>query len=133
MKREQISSSRSRRNFLQLSAGAATAAAIGLRIVGEAELARADSRPFPKDAVMIDSNENPLGPCRAACEAVANVAPQGGRYSRWMMEDLTKCAGTMDSSAGLRLGHGVIHSIERIATADWDAQGGLHDGLGMDR
>ena len=98
MKQQQISSARSRRNFLQLSAGAATAAvtAMGLTIVGEAELARADSGPFPKDAVMIDSNENPLGPCRAACEAVANVAQDGGRYSRWRTEELTKTFAEME-------------------------------------
>src|SRR5215470_8676231 len=96
MRQEQISSSRSRRNFLQLSAGGGIAAALGLRIVGEPELARADSRPFPKDAVMIDSNENPLGPCRAACDAIANIAPQGGRYARWMTEDLTKAFAEME-------------------------------------
>ena len=35
---------------------------------------------LPADAVLINANENPLGPCKAACDAVAKVAPLGGRY-----------------------------------------------------
>ncbi|MGA2274239.1 MAG: pyridoxal phosphate-dependent aminotransferase [Bryobacteraceae bacterium] len=34
----------------------------------------------PPDAVMINANENPLGPCPEAREAVANIISQGGRY-----------------------------------------------------
>ena len=34
----------------------------------------------PADAVLINANENPLGPCKAACEAIAAMAPKGGRY-----------------------------------------------------
>ncbi|MGA3261557.1 MAG: pyridoxal phosphate-dependent aminotransferase [Bryobacteraceae bacterium] len=34
----------------------------------------------PTDAVMINANENPLGPCPEAREAVANIISQGGRY-----------------------------------------------------
>ncbi|HEY2460381.1 MAG TPA: pyridoxal phosphate-dependent aminotransferase [Candidatus Acidoferrum sp.] len=79
---------RSRRSFLQLSA--ATAAAMGLRIFTEPMLARADSNPFPKDAVVIDANENPLGPCSGARAAIAEATAQGGRYSLWMTEDLEK-------------------------------------------
>src|SRR5882724_7797312 len=33
------------------------------------------------DAVRISSNENPLGPCKEGLEAIAKVAPHGGRYS----------------------------------------------------
>ncbi len=36
--------------------------------------------PPPADAVLINANENPLGPCPAACEAIARIAPMGGRY-----------------------------------------------------
>ncbi len=35
---------------------------------------------MPADAVLINANENPLGPCKAACEAIAAIAPKGGRY-----------------------------------------------------
>jgi len=34
----------------------------------------------PPDAVLINANENPLGPSKAACEAIAQIAPLGGRY-----------------------------------------------------
>jgi histidinol-phosphate/aromatic aminotransferase/cobyric acid decarboxylase-like protein len=34
----------------------------------------------PPDAVMINANENPMGPCPEAREAVANVISRGGRY-----------------------------------------------------
>ncbi|HEY2545720.1 MAG TPA: pyridoxal phosphate-dependent aminotransferase [Candidatus Acidoferrum sp.] len=84
---------RSRRSFLQVTAAAAAVAA-GYRIVTEPMLANADSlrdpRPYPKDAVLINANENPLGPCGIACDAVNNVAAQGGRYSDWLTTDLIK-------------------------------------------
>jgi histidinol-phosphate aminotransferase len=35
---------------------------------------------IPLDAVRINANENPMGPCPAAIEAVRALAPQGGRY-----------------------------------------------------
>jgi histidinol-phosphate aminotransferase len=37
-------------------------------------------RAFDPDAVRISSNENPLGPCKEGLEAIAKVAPHGGRY-----------------------------------------------------
>ena len=79
--------SASRRSFLTLSAAASTA--IALRIVTEPMLARA-ARHLIHEGVMIDANENPLGPCAAAREAVIAIAPQGGRYSDWLTEDLVK-------------------------------------------
>ena len=36
--------------------------------------------PAPENAVLINANENPLGPCKAACDAIAAIAPKGGRY-----------------------------------------------------
>lgn len=38
-------------------------------------------RAMDPDAVRISSNENPLGPCKEGLEAIAKVAPHGGRYS----------------------------------------------------
>jgi histidinol-phosphate aminotransferase len=38
-------------------------------------------RAVDPDAVRIGSNENPLGPCKEGLEAIARVAPFGGRYS----------------------------------------------------
>jgi histidinol-phosphate aminotransferase len=82
---------RTRRSFLQVSAAAA-AVAVGYGIVTESMLAHAASLPYPypKDAVLINANENPLGPCGVACDAVNSVASQGGRYSDWMTGDLIK-------------------------------------------
>ena len=45
----------------------------------------------PPGAVLINANENPLGPCKAACEAIASIAPSGGRYDFYgETEKLTK-------------------------------------------
>jgi len=92
----------SRRSFLQLSSAAAIAAA-GIPILTEQHfaqrLARTGSHPFPKGAVVIDSNENPLGPCSAACNAVSSIAPQGGRYADWLTDDLIE---TFASQQGLK-------------------------------
>jgi histidinol-phosphate aminotransferase len=90
---------RSRRSFLQASALTAAVGAVGIRIMTEPLLARADSRPFPKDAVVIDANENPLGPCGVACDAINGIASQGGRYSGWITDDLIK---TFSASEGLK-------------------------------
>lgn len=79
--------SHSRRSFLQLSTAAALGAA-GLGIVTESTLARALSGPLSEDAVLLDANENPLGPCTGAREALASVTPQAGRYPRRMTDDL---------------------------------------------
>jgi len=81
-------SSASRRSFLSLSAAAS--AALALRIVTEPMLAHARLHTLPKDAIRIDSNENPLGPCTSAREAAAAIVPQGGRYSDWLTDDLVK-------------------------------------------
>lgn len=89
MPMEENPACRSRRSFLQVSATVAAVAA-GFRIVTEPMLAAAASRPYPKDAVLINANENPLGPCGVACGAVNDAASQGGRYSMWMTDDLVK-------------------------------------------
>ena len=89
-------SARSRRSFLQVSAAAAVVAA-GFRMVTEPLLASAaEPSPFPKDAVIINANENPLGPCGVACDAVRDIASQGGRYSTWLTEDLVKAFSEME-------------------------------------
>jgi histidinol-phosphate aminotransferase len=46
-----------------------------------AERPRGMRMAMPPDAVRIGSNENPLGPCVEACEAIAKIAKYGGRYS----------------------------------------------------
>jgi len=88
MKSNDMLSRGTRRAFLQLSAAATAAAA--LRIATEASLAAEDRSVFHPGAVVIDANENPLGPCDAARKAIVDMAPQGGRYSYWLKEELVK-------------------------------------------
>jgi histidinol-phosphate aminotransferase len=77
----------SRRSFFR----AAGMAAAAIPILGEAHFAFAQKaaddklkrgmRPqFPPGATLINANENPLGPCKDACAAIASIAPLGGRY-----------------------------------------------------
>jgi histidinol-phosphate aminotransferase len=73
--------------------GAALAAAAP--IVSEATLAYAARASLltdvPPDAVLINANENPLGPCKAACQAIADIAPMGGRYDKLdKLDEFTK-------------------------------------------
>src|SRR5467141_1097349 len=88
MKSDEILSKGSRRTFLQLSAAAT--AAMAFRIATEASLAAEDRKVFHPGAVVIDANENPLGPCDAARKAIVDMAPQGGRYSYWLKEEFVK-------------------------------------------
>jgi histidinol-phosphate aminotransferase len=77
----------SRRSFLQVSAAASAAAA--LHAVTEPMLAAAArTRPVCTDGVMIDSNENPLGPSQSARDAISAITPQGGRYLDHLTDDL---------------------------------------------
>ena len=88
----------SRRSFLSLSTAAS--AAVALRIVTEPMLARAREHHHPPaDAILINSNENPLGPCVSAREAAVNIIPQGGRYLDGLTEDLSK---TIAQSEGVK-------------------------------
>ena len=85
------SSSVSRRSFLRM----ASAAAAAVPILTEAHLAWAQTASgtgkssrfhggrntaVPADAVLINANENPLGPCKVACDACNLITPHGGRY-----------------------------------------------------
>jgi histidinol-phosphate aminotransferase len=77
----------SRRSFLHLSA-AATAAAAFHGFSEPMLAAKSRRQPHAKDAILIDSNENPLGPCQAARDAVAGIIPLGGRYSDNLTDEL---------------------------------------------
>jgi histidinol-phosphate aminotransferase len=71
----------SRRDFGKLAALFAGVAA--LPVLSEQSLAQLSALPggIPQGAVKIDANENPLGPCKEALDAMATVASQGGRYA----------------------------------------------------
>jgi histidinol-phosphate/aromatic aminotransferase/cobyric acid decarboxylase-like protein len=82
-----LSPTLSRRNFFRVAAGASVLAS--LPIVSEASLAWAQrARRFgdPNKGIHIDSNENPMGPCDAARQAIADLIHKGGRYF-FQMED----------------------------------------------
>ena len=70
----------SRRDFGRLAAFLTAGAA--LPFYNEATLAQGLSAVpnLPPDAVKINANENPMGPCPEAAEAIHKVVSQGGRY-----------------------------------------------------
>jgi histidinol-phosphate aminotransferase len=76
----------SRRSFLQLSAAASTLSAF--RFTEPVLAAAARPRSHAADAVMIDANENPLGPSQPARDAMAAILPHGGRYSDELTDEL---------------------------------------------
>jgi histidinol-phosphate aminotransferase len=47
----------------------------------ERRMMRGAGRMMDPDAVRISSNENPMGPCKEGCEAMAKIAPLAWRYS----------------------------------------------------
>jgi len=63
-----------------------------------AQLSKVDN--VPTDAVMINSNENPLGPCNEALEAVHKIAANGGRY---MYSETDKVQKLLSEQEGVKL------------------------------
>jgi histidinol-phosphate aminotransferase len=112
--------SAARRLFLR---GAAVAAAAG-PILTEAHFAMAATAPSgmptgmalhgqgrdapPTGAVLINANENPLGPCKAACEAIAKIAPLGGRYD--ILGETQGLARSVAALNGVPLDHVMIYA-----------------------
>lgn len=80
----------SRRNFgriaTMLTAGAT------LPFYNEPALAQLSkvNGPIPADAVLINANENPLGPCPEAAEAMRNIVQKGGRYMYGLTDELAR-------------------------------------------
>lgn len=56
----------------------------------EAALAQLSRVDAPEDSVFINSNENPLGPCKEALEAAHKMVVQGGRYRFKEADRVTK-------------------------------------------
>ncbi|HEY1743369.1 MAG TPA: pyridoxal phosphate-dependent aminotransferase [Granulicella sp.] len=85
-----VANSTSRRSFLRYATLAAAAPILTEAHFAFAAQQAASGSPttnarrtrsaMPADAVLINANENPLGPCKAACETIAAIAPMGGRY-----------------------------------------------------
>jgi histidinol-phosphate aminotransferase len=62
----------------------------------------------PPGAVLINANENPLGPSKAACDAIARMAPLGGRYDRNGETELL--AMTFAAQNGLKLENVAVYA-----------------------
>jgi histidinol-phosphate aminotransferase len=82
----------SRRQFGRIASVVTAGAA--LPFYNEPALAHQISKTYniPPDAVRINSNENPLGPCAQAADAIHSIVKNGGRY---MFEETDKLAQTM--------------------------------------
>ncbi len=99
-KREFLQRGFSRRHFGRLATmlGAGAAA---LPFYNEPALAQLSAvrGPMPPDAVRINANENPLGPCDEAADAIHGVVKKGGRY---MYEETFGFQETMAELEGLK-------------------------------
>lgn len=104
-------SKNSRRSFLRLAALAASAPilteghfALAAQTTAQASKDASNTRRMrtapPPGAVLINANENPLGPCKAACDAIAAIAPAGGRYDLYGETD--KLVKTFAAQSGLK-------------------------------
>jgi histidinol-phosphate aminotransferase len=109
----------SRRNFLRSAAIAAA-----MPVLTEGHLAWAaqsasaqDVRPsrmrrfpqaYPPDAVLINANENPLGPCQAARDRINALTPAGGRYDLYGETD--KLIETFSSQHHLKPDHIAVYA-----------------------
>ncbi len=118
--------SASRRSFLRLASAAAIAAPVlseghlalaALQNTGVAaptsgngqkEKRRLRRPPTPPGAVLINANENPLGPSAAACQAIAAIAPKGGRYD--IDDETEKLTKTFSAQSGLPEDHIAVYA-----------------------
>ena len=89
----------SRRNFGRLAAMITAGAA--LPFYNEPALAQLSKirGGIPADAVKIDANENPLGPCAEAANAIHSAVARGGRY---LYEETDVFAETLAEQEGLK-------------------------------
>lgn len=89
-----------RRNFGRIATVLAAGAA--LPFYDERALAQLSKiRGIPADAVKINANENPLGPCPEAADAIYNVVKKGGRYMYELTDELAQ---TMAGMEGVKFG-----------------------------
>jgi histidinol-phosphate aminotransferase len=87
----------SRREFSRMAT--LLAAGATLPFYNESALAQlSKTGPIPPEAVKINANENPVGPCPEAAEAIAKVIVKGGRY---MYEETDAFVYTLAALEGL--------------------------------
>ncbi len=88
----------SRRGFHKFASLLAAGAA--LPFYNERALAQLSMvRNLPPDAVKINANENPMGPCTEAAEAIHAIVQKGGRY---LYEETYAMASTMAEQEGVK-------------------------------
>ena len=89
---------------------------VGLLAVSqEMAFAQASKVDAPAGAVMINANENPMGPCKEALDSLHSIAAQGGRYLS------AKARRRRDSRRSGRAGdrsRSDLSGIERAAASD---------------
>lgn len=92
----------SRRGFHKMATLLAAGGA--LPFYNERALAQraAMARVIPPDAVKIDANENPMGPCAEAAEAIHAIVQKGGRY---LSEEASVMAQTLAGQEDLKPGY----------------------------
>src|SRR5260370_42287018 len=81
----------SRRTFVRIASVASAVALV--RITTEADMAYAQrriERDIPADAILINANENSLGPCNQACSAIVELGAKGGRDEFGVSRDLVR-------------------------------------------
>jgi len=95
----------SRRSFGRIAAmmGAGAAA---MPFFNEAALAQLSKVDAPEDSVFINSNENPLGPCKEALEAAHKMVAQGGRYR---FKEADRVQKLLTEQEGLKSGYVRVH------------------------
>jgi histidinol-phosphate aminotransferase len=105
-----ISRGFTRRNFGRIASLITAGAA--LPFYNEPALAQLSRvRNIPPDAVKIDANENPLGPCPEAADAIHNIIKSGGRY----MYDLTdQVSSLLAEQEGVKAGKGYGDSYVEV-------------------
>ncbi len=96
-KRDFVKRGFSRRDFGRIAAMITTGAA--LPFYNEPALAQFSKMKAPADAVMINANENPLGPCAEARTAIHGMVDRGGRY---LYGETDKLRDTLAEMEGLK-------------------------------
>ncbi len=91
--------------YAALQSGTANAPTTGN---GQAEKLRRVRPVIAPGAVLINANENPLGPCEAACQAIAAIAPKGGRYD--IDNETEKLTKTFAEQSGLPEDHIAVYA-----------------------
>jgi histidinol-phosphate aminotransferase len=95
----------SRRSFGRIAAMVGAGAA-AMPFYNEPALAQLSRVEAPPDAVLINANENPLGPCAEAREAAARMIQYGGRYRYSEGDRVVKL---LQQQEGLKDGYVKVH------------------------